>query len=64
MRFWLIFQETGLSREFFDQADRGHKGYRDATHITYGLRFEDIDTTRRGYFDHAELVAYLNKIGR
>jgi hypothetical protein len=49
---------------FFDWADRGHKGYLDATDITYALRFEDIDTTRRGYFDYAELVAYLHKMGR
>ena len=60
----LTFEETRLSREFFDQADRGHKGYLDATDITYALRFEDIDTTRRGYFDYAELAAYLNKIDR
>jgi len=60
----LTFEETGLSREFFDKADHDHKGYLDATDITYALRFEDIDTTQRGYFDYAELVAYLNKIGR
>jgi hypothetical protein len=60
----LTFEETGLSCEFFDQTDRGHKGYLDATDITYALRFEDIVTTWRGYFDYAELVAYLNKIDR
>jgi Ca2+-binding EF-hand superfamily protein len=60
----LTFEETGLSREFFDQADRGHNGYLDATDITYALRVEDINTTRRGYFDYAELAAYLNTIGR
>ena len=58
------FENTLLSREFFDKADSDHKGYLDGADMTYAIRFEDIDTKRRGYFDHADLVAFLNKIGR
>lgn len=58
------FEDTILSREFFDQADIGHKGYLDGVDMVYAIRFEDIDTKRRGYFEHADLVVYLNRIGR
>jgi hypothetical protein len=58
------FEDTILSREFFDKADNGHKGYLDGVDIVYAIRFQDIDTKHRGYFEHADLVAYLNKIGR
>ena len=60
----VTFEDTILSREFFDQADLGHKGYLDGVDMVYAIRFEDIDTKRRGYFEHADLVAYLSKIGR
>ena len=60
----LTFDDTILSREFFDKADFGHKGYLSGLDIVYAIRFEDIDTKHRGYFDHGDLVAFLNKIGR
>jgi hypothetical protein len=60
----LAFKDTILSREFFDKADFGHKGYLDGLDIVYAIRFDDIDTKRRGYFEHADLVTYLHKIGR
>jgi hypothetical protein len=60
----LTFKDTILSREFFDKADFGHKGYLDGLDIVYAIRFDDIDTKRRGYFEHADLVTYLHKIGR
>ena len=60
----LTFEETRLSREFFDKADEGHEGKLDGVDINDAIHFEDIDTTRRGYFDFAELVAFLKKISR
>jgi len=60
----LTFADTSLSREFFDKADQGHKGYLDPLDIIDAVRFEDIDTKRRGYFDYADLLAFLHKIGR
>ena len=60
----VTFEDTILSREFFDKVDIGHKGYLDGVDMVYAIRFEDIDTNRRGYFEHADLVAYLNRIGR
>jgi len=60
----LTFEETGLSREFFDKADTDHDGTLDGVEITDAIRFEDIDTKGRGYFDFSDLVAFLKKIGR
>jgi hypothetical protein len=60
----LDFEETGLSRQFFDKVDKDHNGQIDSIEIIDAIRFEDIDLKRRGYFDFADLVIYLSKIGR
>jgi hypothetical protein len=60
----LTFEETRLSRAFFDKADTDHDGTLDGVEITDAIRFSDIDTKRRGYFDFADLQAFLQKIGR
>ena len=60
----LSFEETGLSRAFFDKVDKDHDGHIDSIEIIDAIRFEDIDIKRRGYFDFSDLVVYLNKIGR
>jgi hypothetical protein len=60
----MTFAETGLSRQFFDEVDQGHKGYLDPIDIIDGIRFEDIDRAHRGYFDYADLAAFMRKIGR
>jgi Ca2+-binding EF-hand superfamily protein len=60
----LSFEETGLSRAFFDKADTDHDGTLDGVEIVDAIRFEDIDTKGRGYFDFSDLVAFLKKIAR
>jgi hypothetical protein len=60
----LTFEETGLSREFFDRADTDHDGLLDGIEMMDAVRFEDIDVKGRGYFDFSDLVVYLKKIGR
>ena len=60
----LSFEETGLSRDFFDKVDKDHNGRIDSIEIIDAIHFEDIDTKRRGYFDFSDLVLFLNKIGR
>ena len=60
----LTFEQTRLSRAFFDKADTDHDGSLDGVEINDAIRFEDIDTRRRGYFDFADFVMFLNKIGR
>jgi hypothetical protein len=58
------FEDTGLSRAFFDQADHGHKGYLTGLDLVDAIRFEMIDAHHRGYFDFNELMAGLKTIGR
>jgi hypothetical protein len=60
----LTYQETGLSRAFFDKADQGHKGYLTGLDMIDAIHFEDIDVTHRGYFDFKDLVASLKTISR
>ena len=60
----LTFEETRLSRVFFDKIDQNHKGYIDGLDIHDGIHFEDIDARGRGYFDFSDLLAFLEKIGR
>jgi len=60
----LRYEETGLSRAFFDQADHGHKGYLTGLDLVDAIRFEMIDQHHRGYFDFNDLVAGLKSIGR
>jgi hypothetical protein len=60
----LSFEETGLSRDFFDKADQDHDGTLDSVEIIDAIHFEDIDTKRRGYFDFSDLALFLDKIGR
>jgi hypothetical protein len=58
------FEDTVLSREFFDKADVDHKGYLDGVDMIDAFRFNDLDTKRRGYFEYADLVPFLKKIAR
>jgi len=60
----LRYEETGLSRAFFDAADRGHKGYLTGLDLIDAIHFEDIDVRHRGYFDLNDLVAGLKSISR
>jgi hypothetical protein len=60
----LTFEQMRVSREFFDKADQGHEGHLDAVDVNDAIHFEDIDTTRRGYFDFGDLAVFLKKIGR
>jgi len=60
----LRYEETGLSRAFFDKADEGHKGYLTGLDLVDAIHFEAIDVKHRGYFDFQEFVAALKTISR
>jgi hypothetical protein len=60
----LRFEETGLTREFFDRADQGHKGYLTGLDLIDAIHFEDIDTKHRGYFTFQEFLSALHTISR
>ena len=60
----LRYEDTGLSRAFFDKADQGHKGYLTGLDMIDAIHFEDIDVKHRGYFTLADLAAGLKTISR
>jgi hypothetical protein len=60
----LRYQDTGLSRAFFEAADDGHKGYLTGLDLADAIHFEDIDVTHRGYFTFPEFDAALKTISR
>ncbi|HZT50840.1 MAG TPA: hypothetical protein VFA22_02850 [Stellaceae bacterium] len=60
----LRYEDTGLSRAFFDKADQGHKGYLTGLDMIDAIHFEDIDVKHRGYFTFEDLAAGLKSISR
>jgi len=60
----LRYEDTGLSREFFERADNGHKGYLTGLDLADAIHFEDIDVTHRGYFTFEDFIARLKTISR
>jgi hypothetical protein len=60
----LRYEDTGLSRAFFDAADQGHKGYLTGLDLVDAIHFEDIDVRHRGYFTFEDLVEGLKRISR
>ncbi|HUZ74993.1 MAG TPA: hypothetical protein VMU87_18560 [Stellaceae bacterium] len=60
----LRYEDTGLSRAFFDKADQGHKGYLTGLDLIDAIHFEDIDVKHHGSFTFDELNAGLKTISR
>ncbi len=60
----LRFEDTGLSREFFEKADNGHKGYLTGLDLADAIHYEDIDVKHRGSFTFQDLIAGIKTIGR
>lgn len=60
----LTFEQTKLSRAFFDAADADHDGTLSPVEIMDALPFEAVDTDRKGYISPDDLRRFLNRIGR
>jgi Ca2+-binding EF-hand superfamily protein len=60
----LTFEQTRVSRAFFDAADVDHSGILTPTEVMDALPFEAVDVDNKGYFTLDELRRFLDKIGR
>lgn len=60
----LRFEDTGLSREFFERNDTNHDGAIDALEMLDAVKFETIDRKHRGYFDFTDFTEFLATIAR
>jgi hypothetical protein len=60
----LRFEDTGLSREFFERADNGHKGYLTGLDLDDAIHYEDIDVKHHGSFTFEDFLAGLKTISR
>ncbi len=60
----LTFEETGLSRQFFDAADTDHDGTLSPLEMTDALPFEAVDVDHKGYITLDDLRRFLTRIGR
>ena len=60
----LTFEETKLSRPFFDAADSDHDGTLSPLEVMDALPFEAVDTNHKGYIDLEDLRRFMTRIGR
>lgn len=60
----ITFEETQLTREWFDAADSNHDGVLTGVEARDALRFESIDIDNKGYFTLEDLRRFLQKIDR
>ena len=60
----ISFEQTKLSRAFFDAADVDHDGTLSPVEIIDALPFEAVDTDRKGYITLDDLRRFLTRIGR
>ena len=60
----LTLDQTKVSRAFFDAADTDHDGTLSPVEAMDALRFEAVDTDKKGYISLDDLRRFLNRIGR
>jgi Ca2+-binding EF-hand superfamily protein len=60
----ITFEETQLTREWFDAADSNHDGVLTGVETRDALRFESIDIDNKGFFTLEDLGHFLQKIER
>lgn len=60
----VTFEQTRVSRRFFDAADKNHDGKLSPQEIFDALPFEGVAGTGRDYFESADLKRFLESIDR
>ncbi len=60
----VAFEQTKISRTFFDDLDKDHNGLLRPIEITDGLQFERIAGERRSSFEISDLSRFMKSVGR
>jgi Ca2+-binding EF-hand superfamily protein len=60
----LTFEQTKVSRAFFDAADADHDGTLSPVEAMDALRFEAVDTDSKGYITLDDLRRFMTRVGR
>jgi hypothetical protein len=60
----VTFEQTKVSRQFFDAADTNHDGKLSPQEITDSLPFEAVAGTNKDYFEIDALRRHLQTIGQ
>ena len=60
----VTFEQTKLSRQFFDSLDTDHNGRLSPLEINDGLRFERVTSDNPGYFTREEFRRFVHSIGQ
>jgi len=60
----VTFEQTRVSRQYFDSLDDDHDGKLSPTEILDGLRFENVRSGTSEYFTLDDLRRFMTKIGR
>ena len=60
----LTFEQTRLSRAFFDAADTDHDGTLEPVEVMDALPFEAAGPGDKGYLDREDVRRFLARIGR
>lgn len=58
------FEQTKVSRAFFDSLDKDHNGLLRPIEINDGLTFERLAGEGRSTFDLSDLTRFMNSVGR
>lgn len=60
----LTFEQTKLSRAFFDAADSDHDGMLSPVEVLDAIRFEAVDVDQKNYIVLDDLRRFMTRIGR
>ena len=61
---FITFEQSKVTRQFFDAADKDRDGRLSGVEVLDALPFENVDTDKKGYIAFDDLLRFMNRIGR
>jgi hypothetical protein len=60
----VAFSDTKISRQYFDSIDKDRNGTLSPIELLEALKFENLDTSRKGFLELEDVRRFMNRIGR